>query len=123
LLHIIFDELPRLSVSYLENEKGRKPDDEEILVADFIAVKSYKAKGKRLSNHAIEQIQLLEPLEPEIPEESPEELEETEEILQAEIPAPVAESDEITQKEAPKASSPDPKENGPIGPVQMELDF
>lgn len=123
LLHIIFDELPRLSVSYLENEKGRKPDDEEILVADFIAVKSYKAKGKRLSNHAIEQIQLLEPLEPEMPDESPEELEETEEILQAELPEPVAESDEITQKEAPKASSPDPKENGPIGPVQMELDF
>ena len=122
LLHIIFDELPRLSVSYLENDKGRKPDDEEILVADFIAVKSYKAKGKRLSNHAIEQIQLLEPIESEIPEEFSEEIEGTEESFQSELHKPADEADEKIE-EAPKASSPAPKENGPIGPVQMELDF
>ena len=42
--------------------KGKKRDNETILLADFIGVKSFKAKGKRLSDYAIENIIELEPL-------------------------------------------------------------
>lgn len=59
---ISFDELPRLLLQFKENEKGKKLPDEEILVADFIGMKSYKAKGKRLAQHPIDAITELEPL-------------------------------------------------------------
>ena len=35
---------------------------ETVLIADFIGIKGYKAKGKRLSNKEIKSIKLLDPL-------------------------------------------------------------
>ena len=49
----------------------------EIEVEEFIGVKSYKAKGKRITTFAVESITELEPLRfPEVKEEKPEEQEE-----------------------------------------------
>lgn len=70
LIKIFTDYLPQVELEFAE-VKGKKRDNETILLADFIGVKSFKAKGKRLSDYAIENIIELEPLpyeEPEIEE-------------------------------------------------------
>jgi len=42
--------------------KHKKRDNEIIEVAEFIGVKSYKAKGKRLTSFMVENIQEIEPV-------------------------------------------------------------
>ncbi|PKP52533.1 MAG: DNA topoisomerase IV [Bacteroidetes bacterium HGW-Bacteroidetes-1] len=120
-LFVLFDQLPRLKLSFEENEKGRKPEDEEILVADFIVVKGYKAKGKRLSNHIIQNIVILKPL---IPEMSDEDLDEAGEIESLEIVSvneiPDGPSKDIKESET---SNGKPDKNSFDGPLQMELPF
>ena len=70
---------PRLQVTYGGNDAFR--GSEEIDVEQFIAVKGFKAKGKRLTTWQIASIEELEPLRfPEAPEET-EEVEEPEENL------------------------------------------
>jgi len=50
---------PRLKINFGGKHKGRVP--EEIDVEEFIAVKGFKAKGKRLSNYEIAKVEELEP--------------------------------------------------------------
>jgi topoisomerase-4 subunit A len=64
---------PRLLVTYGGNDEFR--GSEEIDVEQFIAVKGYKAKGKRLTTWQVASIEELEPTRfPEVPE-NPENLE------------------------------------------------
>ena len=66
---------PRLKVTFGGADSFREPL--EIDVEEFIGVKSYKAKGKRITTFAVESITELEPLRfPEVKEEKPEENEE-----------------------------------------------
>ena len=66
---------PRLKVTFGGADSFREPL--EIEVEEFIGVKSYKAKGKRITTFAVESITELEPLRfPEVKEEKPEENEE-----------------------------------------------
>lgn len=53
-------EYPRLEIEFGGRHKAR--DNEIIEVAEFIAVKSYKAKGKRLTNYSVENIREIEPV-------------------------------------------------------------
>ena len=70
---------PRLQVTYGGNDEYRGSD--EIDVEQFISVKGYKAKGKRLTTFQVASIVELEPTRfPEPPEET-EETEEEEENL------------------------------------------
>ena len=70
---------PRLQVIYGGNDAFR--GSEEIDVEQFIAVKGFKAKGKRLTTWQIASIEELEPLrQPEIPESSEGEEEEEENL-------------------------------------------
>lgn len=66
---------PRLRVTYGEADAFRDPL--EVDVESFIGVKSYKAKGKRLTTCAVERIEELPPLREATPE--PEEEEQPEE--------------------------------------------
>lgn len=59
---------PRLELEFGGKNEGRAP--EIIDVAEYIGVKSYKAKGKRLSTYEIAKINELKPV---IPDELPEE--------------------------------------------------
>ena len=59
------DNLPRLLLSYKVSDAGNSFPDEEVNVEEFIGIKSYKAKGKRLSTKEIDTWQFLEPYEPE----------------------------------------------------------
>ena len=67
------DELPRLRLSYKVSDAGNSFPDDEINVEEFIGIKSYKAKGKRLSTREIDEWQFLEPYQPEPSEDEPEE--------------------------------------------------
>src|SRR6056297_1860950 len=60
LIKITEEEYPRLEVSFGGKHKNR--DSEIIEIADFIGVKSYKARGKRLSNYEVKVVKELEPL-------------------------------------------------------------
>ena len=64
---------PRIRVSFGGNDAFREP----LLIeaADFVGVKSFKAKGKRLTTFTVDQIEELEPLR--MPEAEPEASEET----------------------------------------------
>ena len=66
------DDLPRLLLSYKVSDAGNSFPDDEVNVEEFIGIKSYKAKGKRLSTREIDTWQFLEPYEPEPSEEEPE---------------------------------------------------
>jgi topoisomerase-4 subunit A len=72
LIQIMEVEYPRLELKFGGKNKDRGA--EIIEVADFIGVKSYKARGKRLSNYEVKVIQELEPL---IPDREPEEEEDS----------------------------------------------
>ncbi len=62
------DYLPRLEMELKTKERG-EVNFEVVALADFISVKSYRAKGKRLSNKELKKIKLLTPLPYEPPEE------------------------------------------------------
>ncbi|MDR2414971.1 MAG: DNA gyrase/topoisomerase IV subunit A, partial [Odoribacteraceae bacterium] len=63
---------PRFEITFGGRQANRPT---EIIVADdFIAEKSYKARGKRLTNHEVEEIREIDPLPAgELPEEQTEE--------------------------------------------------
>lgn len=64
---LIDTQFPQLKVEFGGKHKDRAA---EIIDADeFIAVKGFKAKGKRISNYTVKQIIELEPLEKEVKEE------------------------------------------------------
>ena len=74
-------EYPRFEINFGGKNKDREP--EIIEVAEFIGVKSYKAKGKRLSKYQVELVKELEPIQglKEIEEEIQEAPEVDDEII------------------------------------------
>ena len=65
LIAISTDERPRLEITYKGAQASRPADT--VTVADFIGIKSHRAKGKRLSTYDIDTLTFIEP--EEIPEE------------------------------------------------------
>ncbi|MBR5082113.1 MAG: DNA gyrase/topoisomerase IV subunit A [Bacteroidales bacterium] len=70
------DVMPRLKLSYKVSDAGNSFPDDEVNVEEFIGIKSYKAKGKRLSTREIDTWEFLEPFQPEPSEETPEDTDE-----------------------------------------------
>ena len=60
LISITEVEYPRFEIHFGGKHKGR--ENEIIEVAEFIGVKSYKAKGKRLTSFMVDNIQEIEPV-------------------------------------------------------------
>ncbi len=60
LIRITEVEYPRLELKF--GGKNKERDPEIIEVAEFIGIKSHRARGKRLSNYEVKVIQELEPL-------------------------------------------------------------
>ncbi|MFH1160866.1 MAG: DNA gyrase/topoisomerase IV subunit A [bacterium] len=54
------DPLPRLQVLFDMKQKTKGSEEEMISVAGFIGVKSYKAKGKRLTNYPVKKLVWME---------------------------------------------------------------
>jgi len=65
LVRVTQVEYPRLEVVFGGKHSHR--ESEIIEIAEFIGVKSHRAKGKRLSTYEVDRIKELEPLVPEIP--------------------------------------------------------
>jgi topoisomerase-4 subunit A len=60
---------PRIKVTFGGNDSFREPL--EIEAEEFVGVKGFKARGKRLTTYAIGSIEELEPLRfPEVPEDN-----------------------------------------------------
>jgi topoisomerase IV subunit A len=120
LIKIFKDYFPQIELEFAE-VKGKKRDKETILLADFIGVKSYKAKGKRMSDYTIENIIILDPLpydEPELPDEVDEADPDvvSEESVDESIDDPEEKLDE--ENGIPKNNPDDPDDI-----VQMTLEF
>ncbi len=73
LIKISDDRFPQLCLSFGGKHASR--DMEYIDVDEFIGVKNYKAKGKRVSTFTIDMMEFVEPLQKEIPEEEQQEQE------------------------------------------------
>ncbi|MBQ5609867.1 MAG: DNA gyrase/topoisomerase IV subunit A [Rikenellaceae bacterium] len=65
LIAISTDDRPRLEITYKGAQASRPADT--VTVADFIGIKSHRAKGKRLSTYDIDTLTFIEP--EEVPEE------------------------------------------------------
>ena len=61
------DKHPRIDVAFDMKVKTRGAEKEEITVHEFIGIKGFKARGKRISLHAVKKIEFLEPLQIEEP--------------------------------------------------------
>jgi topoisomerase-4 subunit A len=115
LLAYSMDFLPVLKVSFDEKANGKAIDPLKLEAAEFIGLKSYKAKGKRLSTNTIKQIKFLMPKPYEYPEEEvvPEEDAVTESVEEApdtleEKVKPDAKNKEI-EKKPPEDDAPQTK--------------
>ena len=78
LIKISDDRFPQLCLSFGGKHASR--DMEYIDVDEFIGVKNYKAKGKRVSTFTIDMMEFVEPLQKELPEEEQQEQESTNEV-------------------------------------------
>ena len=75
-------EYPRFEIMFGGKHKER--ENEIIEVAEFIGVKSYKAKGKRLTNYSVDNIKEIEPVIKKESEKADQEIDEIEEAGQSE---------------------------------------
>ena len=116
LIGYSFDYLPRVEVE-IKSKVSNEAEYEVVPLADFISVKSYKAKGKRLSSKDVRKVKFVDPL-PYTPteDEKEESAEETEPDETSDVP-----QKPVTPKE--KAGKEKTPENGDEEPPQLELEF
>ncbi len=124
------DYLPRVELQ-IKPKKGNEIEYEVVPLADFISVKSYRAKGKRLSNKDLQKIQLIDPLPYEPLEEEPsgengdENNENEQKVIEENttktIPDPVVIKDEPGEKDSGEEGGDKKKKEG--GETQLELEL
>ena len=111
------DYLPQLEIE-VKSKSSSEVEFEVIPLADFIGLKTFRAKGKRLSNKTLKKLRFIAPLpyEPPMTEDDNDEFEEEQEA-ETEIPTEIKESDQSTVQEPKDQRSNNDDE------VQMELEF
>jgi len=132
LLLFTLDYLPRIEIE-IKSKKGNEIEYEVIPLADFIGVKSHRAKGKRLSNREVKKVSLIDPLPYEPPDEEKTEVlnEEVEaeedngaeEINVQEENVEMEKEDTPKQKKKPPAEIKSEDDENNNGESQMELEF
>jgi len=123
---LVFDAYPMLKLEFETNSRGVKPEDEELSVADFIGIKGYKAKGKRLSNKEVVKLTFLEPLTPLEEETKEEDIQEVaKELSVSENKQETKEKQEQSSKaDESKTYKADNQPKKPLDPPQqMEFEF
>jgi len=144
LMTFSLDHLPRLQFE-IKKDGNTQTEVEVVPLADFISVKGYKAKGKRLSNYELRKIKLIDPLPYTPPKKEVEE--EIEEVIEVDVE--ITDSEEtsdtepeteikpelkvkakkiIAKKEKTKSSEKEKDKEPPPpadhnDPPQLELDF
>jgi len=128
LLLFTLDYLPRAEME-IRPKKGNEIEYEVIPLADFIGVKSYRAKGKRLSKKDIRKVKLIEPLpyEPPVSDEAETSMDDNDKNPDKEIKpaakekAGTEEKKAVKNKQKKEAVSKPEKDDG--NEQQMELEF
>ena len=90
------DYLPQAEIVFDDVKNDKHYDNEIIQLADFISVKGFKAKGKRLSNYAVKEIIMLEPL----PYENENTIELSTEIEDISTPDPFEDFGKLSERQA-----------------------
>ncbi|HEY9115749.1 MAG TPA: DNA gyrase/topoisomerase IV subunit A [Bacteroidales bacterium] len=126
LILFSLDFLPRIEME-IKSKSGNDIEYEVVPMADFIGVKSYKAKGKRLSNKELKKIRLIDPIpyEPPVDEsnnDSVEEIQEDDPIQESNNEEKETDSVEQEPDVKKEETLPEPKKPSKEGP-QMELEF
>ena len=108
---INMDVLPRLLLKFNDGVSGKHFEDEELNVDEYIGVKSYKAKGKRLSVHDVNYYEFLEPFEVPVVEEEPEAVEEQIENSENSENIAVEDNSDISENSISENSEPEDTDN------------
>jgi topoisomerase-4 subunit A len=108
LIRITEVEYPRLELKFGGKNKDR--NSEIIEVADFIGIKSHKARGKRLSNYEVKVIEELQPKNTPSEEVDPEQKEDSPVDVKVKKPKP---EKDLPEKKIPPAAVPE-KETTPV---------
>lgn len=122
LVEVSLDWLPRLELEFQE-KNGRKRPAEILNVAEFIGVKSFKAKGRKMSEHVVETFRWIDPIPYEPPETIPDEEAVEDDDNQDELP------EEPELEESPAIEEESPEEDVPPEPPphhtgkQITLEF
>lgn len=99
------DKYPQVLITFGGKNSGR--EDEAIDVEQFIAKKTFRAKGKKVSTFDVKKVTFIEPLEKEDPEEEP--VPEEESVPEESVPEEKALSEETPQP-SPEAVWTNPEE-------------
>lgn len=127
LIAFSIDHLPRLQFEIKKKSSG-ETEVEVVPLADFIAIKSYKAKGKRISNYELRKIKFIKPLPYTPPVTEPaEETRISKEVFDdKETSKDVEGTTKKTKNKKIKAEIKEDEKNSPednVEPPQLELDF
>lgn len=135
MLLFTLDYLPRIEIE-IKPKKGNEIEYEVIPLADFIGVKSYRAKGKRLSNRDVIKVKLIDPLPYDPPEPDEENLDEgKEKDTEETVDSTGTDNAAIKEKEPKEKPDPDSSfideakdpseedEDDDLEESQMELEF
>jgi hypothetical protein len=76
MMQLSLDYRPMLEVIFDEKKNEKEIENLEVDVEEFISVKGYKAKGKRLSNFFVKKLNWLDPLPYDLPEPETEDMDE-----------------------------------------------
>ncbi len=104
------DYLPRIEME-IKTKNGQEMVSEIVLLADFIGVKSFRAKGKRLTNKEVRKIKLLDPL-PYEPPQKHEELDDEQEPTAGETGAVKSQVAHIQNEKEAEEKPPEEENNG-----------
>ncbi len=117
LLAYSLDYLPVLKVTFDEKANGKLIEDITIETEGFIGLKSYRAKGKRLSVNTIKSVRFLNPLPFEFPEDAEPEQKEEKPVEKNKS----EESKKESKKKTPKAKKEQPDPGDDAGQIKLEL--
>ena len=100
LVNVSLDYLPQLKLVFDTKANGREIADDIVNVAEFIGVKSYKAKGKRLTTYSVKKFEFIEPIPYEEPVDKESDGAEEEEDGEKNVENPVSTETDKNEKPA-----------------------
>ncbi len=102
LVSVSLDYLPRLKLLFDSKANGKDIQAEIVNTAEFVSIKSYKAKGKRISNYVVKKFEFIEPLPYEESDaEDVDSVQEAEELPEERIYVEKAEEVPVKKEEKP----------------------
>jgi len=118
LVYVTTDHRPGVEVMFDTKKKTKGAESEKVMLDEFIGIKSYKAKGKKLTHYPVKSINILEPAEDE-----EEEFEEEEVADEDENGIDMADDEVMPDSETKPKEKKTKQKDKPSGKGQLELDL